>query len=111
MIIVVCFTYVLATVLYLIYGDSSYLWGGINIITQIAFIGYLCYLLGTIEGFRKIEKRFFNYLTWLSVANCIYILFCIIKGTGFAIYNTDIFAYIMSIGFVTFMMHSALDKS
>lgn len=108
--VIVCFLYVALTITYLAFGDSSPFWGGLNIITNIGFVGYLCFLLKDIKVFTEDERLFFTYLQWLSVANCLYIFVCIIKDTSFAIYNTDIFAYIMGIGFVVFMIHCALNK-
>lgn len=108
--IAVSFLYVLFTLIYLVYGGNTMIWGAFNICTHIGFVGYLCYLLKDMRVFREEERLFFTYLMWLSVANCIYILFCVIRGTSFAVYNTDIFAYITGIGFVVFLAHCALNK-
>jgi len=56
------------------------------------------------------EKLFFIYIKYLSIANCIYIAVCAYKETSFAIYNTDLFAYIMGIGLVVFLIHCAKKK-
>ena len=106
------FLYVFLSTLYLTpIADSSYFWGGLNLITQSAFICYLCYLNEDKEDNIEIERLLFIYVKWLSLANCLYILACMIRGKGFAIYNTDIFAYVTGIGFLVLMVHFALSKS
>lgn len=108
----VLFLYVLCNIIYLSpIASSSMGWGAFNIITHIGFVGYLCYLLSSSMRNSKVEQLFFSYLMWLSVANCIYILFCAFREKNFALYNTDIFAYITGIGFIVFLVHCALNKS
>lgn len=108
--IAACFIYVLLSILYLsINVPAEYLRisGGINIITQIGFVGYLCHLMQISKTSNKTERLFFTYLKYLSISNCLYILTCIIRGEYWSIYNTDIFAYIMGIGFFVFLIQVA----
>lgn len=106
--IAVCFLYVLLSVLYLSIGDSSREWGAVNIITQIGFIGYLCYLAEQSKRNSVFERLFFGYMKYLSIANCIYIIWCVFKGAYWSIYNTDVFAYILGISFVILLIHVAI---
>lgn len=107
----VYFLYIALTIIYLIFGDSSVLWGGVNIVSHIGFIGFLCHILSGVKKFSENERLFFSYLKWLSLANCIYIATCIVKDKTFAWHNTDIFAYVMGLGFVVFLVHCSQTKS
>jgi len=101
---------VLLSLLYLVIGDSSTYWGGVNIITQIGFIGYLSYLMESYQGNTENESLFFTYIKYLSIANCIYIAVCVFRDKNFVFYNTSLFAYIMGIGLVVFLIHCAKKK-
>lgn len=110
--VAVCFIYVLMSIIYLSpIADGGRTWGGINLITQLSFIGYLCFLAEGIKQNTEIERLFFSYLKFLSIGNCIYILWCILRGKYWSIYHTDIFAYILGIGFLVFLLHFAIKKS
>jgi len=104
--IAVCFLYVLLSILYLsIETQYTRISGGINIITQIGFIGYLCYLAEMSKRNSVFERLFFSYIKYLSIANCIYIVWCIFRGSYWSIYNSDIFAYILGISFIVLLLH------
>lgn len=108
---VVCFLFVLLNVIYLTpIADNGRMWGGINLITLYGFIGYLCLLVDKIKALNKNERLFFEYVKWMSWANCPYILVCIIRGKGYGLLHTDIFAYIIGIGFIAFLIHCALNN-
>lgn len=115
-----CFLYVLITVVYLspvadeviVFGDRKYnnmVWGGIYLIANIGLIGALCHWLEPEHTGNT--KLMFQYLKWLSMANCIYIFICIFREKYVVIHNTGIFAYILAIGFITFLVHCALKKT
>lgn len=118
--VAVIFFYMLMTIIYLspisdlIYlapaEDRGRTWGGINIMTHMAMIGYLCYLLEDLKYLAKAEQLFFTYLKFISIANCIYIVWCILKGSRFSMLHTDTMAWIMGIGFIAFLVHNALRK-
>lgn len=102
----VYFAYVALSLIYLAFGDSSIIWGGVNIITQIGFVGFLSHI---VQGRDETERLFLLYIKWLSVVNCGYILVCMFITNKFVvIYNTDLFAYVLGIGFVVFLIHNAL---
>ena len=107
----VAFIYVFLSILYLSIGDSTRFWGGVNICTQISFIGWLCYLLESTENNTILERLFFSYLKYLSIANCVYIVWCVLKGTYWSIYHTDVFAYILGISFVVLLMHAGYESN
>lgn len=108
--IAACFLYVLCSIIYLHFGEKTRAWGGFNIFTQFAFIGYLCYLAEQNLRSTEFERLFFCYLKYLSVINCIYIVACVLKGRYWSIYNTDIFAYILGISVVVLLVHFAYIK-
>jgi hypothetical protein len=105
------FLYVLWTVVYLspaVPGNAY--WYAADKVVQTAFVGVLAYFLEQAKGNSENERLFFTYLKWLSLANAVYIAICAYKNYTFALYNTPIFAYVMGIGFVAFMVHCALLK-
>lgn len=109
--IAVGFSYVLWMVIYLsplVPGNEF--WYGMDKIMQTAFVGALSYFLQSNKKNTDNERLFFEYLTFLSLANAIYLAFCLYKNTSFAIYNTPIFAYVMGIGFIAFLVHCAINK-
>jgi hypothetical protein len=104
--IIVLSLYVLITIIYLSpIGDTSRLWKGIDLINHISCLGYLCYLMESHKRNSKAERLFFMYLKFLSIGNAIYIVWCLLRGSYWSIYHTDIFAYILGIGFIAFMFH------
>lgn len=107
----VCFLYILAQVVYLMpmMPGNRYTYA-FNIITHVAMAGYLAGILSVVEGLSENERLMFQYIKFLSIANCIYIAVCAVKNTSFAIYNTPLFAHILGIGFVSFVVHCALKK-
>jgi hypothetical protein len=107
--VAVSFLYIVLSILYLTVGDSSTIWGATNIITQIGFIGYLCFLLQ--KSHKGHEQLFFQYLTGLSIANCGYIIACVIRNKDWILYNTSLFAYILAVGFLVFLFHLALKNT
>lgn len=100
--------YILACIVYLIYGDASIYWGAVNIITQTGFIGYLAFELQ--KNSKGHEKLFLQYITALSAANVLYIMVCMYKDKFWIIHNTDLFAYILALGFAVFLIHCATQK-
>lgn len=104
----ICFLYVICQIIYLTFSDGSRLWGGLNIGTHIAFIGYLCHTLEKTHTGN--EKLMFQYLKWVSIANCFYIGVCVWKDTYWVLYHTDLFVYIFGIGFLVFLIHAALKE-
>lgn len=109
--IAVSFLYVLLSILYLSIGDSSRMWGGINLITHLAFIGWLCYLMEDNINNTVMERLFFSYLKYLSIANCVYIVWCVLNSTYWSIYHTDIFAYILGISFAVLLIHAGYESN
>lgn len=111
-IIAVCFLYVLAQILYLSpYLPSTRFIYAFGIATHVAFVGYLCGLIQRrLEGITEDERLLIQYVKYLCVANVIYLFACAWKETSFAIYNTPLFAYILGIGFVSFLIHCAIKK-
>lgn len=109
----VCFTYVLLSLVYLSIDDSTFLRisGGVNIITQIGFIGYLSFLMEANKKNDENERLFFSYLKYFSIGNCAYVIACLIFGIDWSIYNTDLMAYLLGIGFVAFLIHLALKRN
>lgn len=103
-----CFLYIVFQIIYLAFSDGSREWGGFNICSHIAFVGLASYWLEecTIGN----EKLVFQYVKWLSFANVLYITVCVFKDTYWIIYNTDLFAYIFGLGFLTFLFHCALNE-
>lgn len=109
--IAACILYILAQIIYLLPmtpGNTQTF--AFNIITHVAMVGFLCHVLSGVEGFAENERLLFWYIKYLSLFNCVYIGMCAVKNTSFAIYNTPLFAYILGIGFVSFMVHCALKK-
>ncbi len=107
----VCFVYILCSIIYLSpIAEGTRIWYAFNIITQIAFVGYLCYLQSAVKNNSIPERLFFGYLWRLSIANCIYIVICVWKDTYWSIYNTGVFAYILGISFVVLLIHIAIEQ-
>ena len=109
--IAVGFLYVLWNVVYLsplVPGND--LWYGIDKICQLLFVSALCYFIEQNKKLLENERLFFEYLKWISLANGIYTGFCMYKDLTFVIYNTPIFAYIMAVGFLAFLIHCAINK-
>lgn len=109
--IAVLCTYILLSFTYLTFGCNTKEWGALNIITHIGFIGYLCYLLEQVRLFPYSERLFFTYLKYLSIINCIYIVWCVFRGDSWSIYHTDVFAYILGICSAIFFMHIGFTKN
>lgn len=101
---IVCFGYILMMFLYFLV-DYSKLSGALFLVGQTIFIAFLCHLVSG-SLYDEIEKLFFKYVEYLSLANVAYIIICYIRGSDFAIYNTDVFAYIIGVSFVAFALQS-----
>lgn len=104
------FMYLLFCILYLSIGDSSREWGGFNICTQLGFIGYLSFLMESNKKNTEIERLFFSYIKYLSIANCIYIVWCVFRGSYWSIYHTDVFAYILGICSIIMFLHAGINN-
>lgn len=107
----VCFSYLFLCLAYLLFGDSSIIWGGINIITQTAFIGFISYFLKSTKTIQSHEIIIFDYVMWLSIVNSFYIAICMFRNKFWVIYQTDIFAYIMGITIVVLLGHIGYNKN
>ena len=105
------FLYVLWNIVYLspIVPNTKF-WHGSDKIMQSLFLSVLCYFIQNYKNNNENERLFFEYLKWLSLANSIYLGFCMGMGKTYALLNTPIFAYILGIGFFTFLLHRALNK-
>lgn len=79
-----------------------------GLITHVGMIGILFYWLSLVDGFTPNEKLFFQYGISLSAANCVYLIACAERGTSFAILNTPLFAYILGIGLIVFLIHCGI---
>lgn len=109
--IAVGFLYMLWMVIYLSpMIPATPLWFGLDKAVQTLFLGMLCYFLESNKSQTAEERLFFNYLKWISWANTLYLVICIHKDWTFKLYNTPIFAYIMGIGFIVFLIHCAKNK-
>jgi hypothetical protein len=109
--IAVGFIYVLWNIVYLspIIPNTRF-WHGSDKIAQSLFLSCLCYFIQEYIRHNQNERLFFEYLKWLTFANSTYLSFCLIKDKTFAIYNTPIFAYILALGFIAFLIHCALNN-
>ena len=109
--VAVCFTYILCQILYLLpFMPSTKPVYAFGIATHIAMVGFMAHLLCGVKGFSENERLLFSYIKYLSIANVMYVFFCAYKGSSFAFYNTPLFAYILGIGFITFLAHCALNN-
>lgn len=105
--IAVCVAYVVLQFVYLSIGDGR-IWGGVNIITHIAFVGYLCHLLhGHVN---ETERLFFSYLKWLSLFSSLYIVACMLRNTYWILYNTSVMALVMGISFMALLITVAIKR-
>lgn len=110
--VAIVFLYLFLTLIYITpIADNGRMWGGINLITQFGFIGYLSYLLSINQLDKEIHKLFFSYVWRVSVANCFYILACMVMGKNWSYLHTDIFAYILGITFIVLLIHSGFHKN
>lgn len=109
----VCFLYILAQIIYLTpYLPPTKIVYAFGLITHVAMVGYLCHLARLIPSLSESERLMFQYAKYLSLANVIYIVACAFKQENFALYNTPLFAYILGIGLLVFLLHVAiLNKS
>lgn len=106
------FLYVIINVIYLSpIADAGRIWGGIQLITHIGFIGYLCYEMQKKEKPNSIERFSFQYATWFSFSNCVYIVACIFNTKPWAVYNTEVFSAIVAVGFLVFIIYCAFKKT
>ena len=106
----VLFLFVLLNIIYLTpIADDSRFWGGLNLITLYGFGAYMCYLVGISEK-DKTGRLFFEYVKYMCLSQCFYVAWCIYKGKGYSIGHTDIMAYILGLGFATFLLHCALNN-
>lgn len=106
-----CFLYILLQIVYLLpWLPATPIVHAFGLTTHIAMAGLLFYWLSVIEGFTGDEKLFFEYCTALSVANCVYIIACALKGTSFAIYNTPLFAFILAVACLVFVFHCGIKR-
>jgi len=91
-------------------ADDSRFWGGLNLITQYGFIAYLCYEARNVESFKESGRLLLEYIKYFCISQCFYVVWCIYKGEGYSIGHTDIMAYILGLGFVTFLVHCAINN-
>ena len=114
-----CFLYVLITIVYLspiadyiiVFGDKKYnnmVWGGIYLIANMGLISFLCHLAEYKQ--KGNELLALQYLKFLCLANCAYIIYCIFREKYVVIYQTGVFAYVMGLGFLSFLVHCAIRK-
>ena len=103
----ICFLYVLFLLVYFIL-DYSRVSGLLYTTTQSLLIGYLAYSLS--ERLDYHEELILKAVAYLSLANFTYTIICFINGKEFAMYNTDVFAYIAGISFVYILTHIAYIK-
>lgn len=105
------FIYIVWNIVYLSpFIPGTALWFGLDKIMHCLLVGTLCYFLQQDDGLKYSEKLFFEYLTFLSIANGLYLGYCIYADKTFKLYNTPLFAYILGIGFVVFLFHCAYKK-
>jgi hypothetical protein len=110
--IAICFVYILLQIVYLLpWLPGVPVVYAFGLITHIAMAGTLFYWLSTVEGFTPNERLFFQYGMALCAANCVYIFACAERGTRFALLNTPLFAYILGIGLISFIVHCGIRKS
>lgn len=109
--ITVFLTYLMFQVIYLSLGESTRAWFAFNLITHIGFVAYLCGLLGGNIKSNDPEKQLLSYIQILSIANCFYLVYCVIINDYIRIHkDTDIFAAIYGLGLVVFMFNMANRK-
>lgn len=107
--IAACFLYVVCSIIYLSpIATNTFAWGAFNVITQVAFIGYLSYLQSVAKANTTVERLFYIYLYRLCIVNCIYVLACLWRGKDWSIYNTSVFAYILGVSFLILLIHIAI---
>lgn len=107
--IAACFLYILCNMLYLVFGDDSPAWGGFHLNTHVLFISFTTWQLW--DKFKGNERLFLQYVTFLSLADALYTTVCVFKDKYWVLYNTNIFAYILGIGFLVFLLHCALKNT
>lgn len=100
--------YIFLQIMYYLFARTHLYWDGINIITHVGFVVYVSYLLERNNSIGSDEQLLFSYVKYLSIGNIMYIITCMVREDYFAIYNTPIVAYILGIGFVSFIIHRAL---
>lgn len=108
--IAICCLYITLQLIYLSFGDVEVGWGCFNIVTHLAFVAYLCYELEKVNKFSKDEILLFQYIKYISISFSLYTIACCIRGNSFVILNTPVSSYILGIGFLSFILHSLLNR-
>lgn len=74
------------------------------------FIAFLCGELEKSDRCNEVERLFFEYLKYALIAETIYTVICVFKDSYWAIYQTDVFAYLWGISFVVLLVYFAANK-
>lgn len=105
--VAVCIAYIVFIFLYFLIGE-----------TKIWCTSYICVLtIGVAFTIHEqkynhtaVERQFFDYVKYVAIADCLYTIACHINGRNFALYNNDVFAYLMAIGMCVMLVHFAVKK-
>jgi len=104
-----CVSYVLILMIYFLFDYGKY-WGDIYLQLQSLMIACLAYLQSLSVRNTEHERLLFGSIKYIAIADSLYTLACMINGKDFAIYNTNVFAYVMGISIVVILVHIAYDK-
>ena len=105
----VCFLYVGTLFIYFVFDFGKY-WGDVYLQSQCLMVGYLASVLSVQRSFKEYERLLFKFVSYIAFTDAAYTLVCMFKGSDFAIYNTNVFAYIIGISLVVLLVHIAVNK-
>ena len=100
-----CFVYVLCTIIYSGYGESSVGWYGFGQITILLFICLLGIFTLDKRPNTYSEKLFLEYSVAITGVRALYTLFCIFNEAGIVLYNTDLFSFIIRTTFLIVLLN------
>ena len=106
----ILFAYFIFQIIYLIHTDGGRAWCGFNLASHMLLIAYLCHLVQGIKSLSEKDKLIFTFAKYALFANSVYTIVCVFMDSYWAIYQTDIFAYIIGISLVVLLVHIAVNK-
>lgn len=83
------------------------MWGGLYILNYSAFVAFLSWELEKL--ITGDSKLFFQYTKYIALFLSIYNVVCYIRGQSWSLFNRDLTATIIAIGFGVFLVHNALN--
>lgn len=102
-----CFCFVTVLLVGLWFGNQTRFWGGLFVLNLYWFIAYLSY---QVEQFMDSKGKLpFSYAKFIAITLIVYTVACFIRGSNWTLFNKDITATIIGIGFVAFLVHTAFN--